>query len=405
MINVLSWPAYLALELTPHCNNRCPGCSNLYAAARGGRPLPAARWRAWLETFAPEAVQLRLTGGEPTLHPEFFAILDAATGYDARVTVFTNGRWADPPLMVRRLGGRPQLSGLLVSLHGPDAASHEAFSRAPGSFGETVENIRRAVGAGIPVSLSTVLTRHNWDRTGDMATFGQELGAAHVAFNRYLGELRPELEASPAQLREAVASISRLAREGAPLRFGVGIPQCFTPNPSEGCLAGAAYAALDPWGRLRPCSHSPTVIGSLEQYSLYDLWHSPAMDAWRGLLPAECPACAAFSVCHGGCRALQELRLGAGDPLRCAPLAGYAPDPVRKSLPGGMRPRLKARLRPELFGYALLGGGSLLPVAAGALPVLSACDGRLSLAEIHAQFGQESLALFGELWERGLVEF
>jgi len=79
-----------ALEVTPACNSRCPGCSNVYATDRTpSSPLSASTWEALLAPFAPEAVQIRLTGGEPTLHPEFFRILEAATSYDAWVTVFT----------------------------------------------------------------------------------------------------------------------------------------------------------------------------------------------------------------------------------------------------------------------------------------------------------------------------
>ncbi len=78
-----SWPAIYALELTATCNNHCQGCSNIYATDRALPPMSASTWEAWLATFAPEAVRIRLTGGEPTLHPEFFRILQAATAFDA----------------------------------------------------------------------------------------------------------------------------------------------------------------------------------------------------------------------------------------------------------------------------------------------------------------------------------
>ena len=58
-MHVLSWPAIYSLELTPACNNRCPGCSNIYRDARQPAPVDAATWERWLTEFGPEAVQMR----------------------------------------------------------------------------------------------------------------------------------------------------------------------------------------------------------------------------------------------------------------------------------------------------------------------------------------------------------
>jgi radical SAM protein with 4Fe4S-binding SPASM domain len=400
---VLSWPAIYALELTATCNNHCPGCSNVYAADRTPPPLPASAWETWLASLAPEAVQIRLTGGEPTLHPEFYRILEAATAYDAWVTVFTNGRWRHPRQLARRLRDWPNLSGLLVSLHGARAASHEVFSRVPGSFAETIANIRLAVDAGLPVALSTIITHASWNELEAVVELGQTLGVRHVAFNRYLGGPLPGIEPTPAEMRAAVTHIEALIQSGAPVKYGIGMPQCYALNSSEGCLAGVAYASIDPWGHVRPCAHSPTVVGSLQTESMPEIWRGPAMDAWRALMPTECTTCAAYPACHGGCRAMQELRSNGRDPLRGAPLRDYAPAPAVHELPADARPRILARLRPEPFGYALLGQGQVVPVHGDALGVVQACNGNATFAELATRFGQEELDLLGELWELSML--
>jgi radical SAM protein with 4Fe4S-binding SPASM domain len=402
---VLSLPAIYALELTAACNNCCPGCSNIYAAHRGTPPpLSAQEWYDLLAPFISEAVQIRLTGGEPTLHPEFFHILERVTSHDAWVTVFTNGRWKEPGQFVKRIRGRRHLSGLLISLHGADPASHEAFSGVPGSFDETVSNIRLAVESGITVALSTVITRYSWNKLEAVVTLGQELGVHHIAFNRYIGRPLPEIEPTEDQTRDAVLRVQALAEAGAAVKYGIGVPQCFMPNNSEGCLAGVAYASIDPWGNLRPCAHSPAVIGSLREKSMWELWHSGAMDAWRRLMPSECTTCAAYSACHGGCRAMQELRSSGRDPLRGKPLARYSPPQTVHELPADVRFRAAVRLRPEPFGYALLGRGQVLPVRPEACAVVEACDGSATIAELAACFGQSGLDLLGELWELGMLE-
>jgi radical SAM protein with 4Fe4S-binding SPASM domain len=366
--------------------------------------MPVSTWEKIFTSFASEAVQLRLTGGEPTLHPEFIRILDVATSFNIPVTVFTNGRWTNPATLVRKLRNRAQLSGLLISLHGARSESHETFSGVQGSFDETVANIRLAIDHNIPVALSTIITRQNYNEVEAVVELGQQLDVEKVAFNRYLGSPLPNVEPTLTELEIAVKRIEVLRQDGTAVRYGICIPQCFTPNDSEGCLAGVAYISVDPWGNVRPCAHSPTVIGSLLENSITDLWHSEKMENWRDLMPTECTVCAAYPVCHGGCRAVQELHPNGRDPLRKKPLAKYTPSQIVSELPADARPRADVRIRPESFGYVLLGQGQVLPVTLEALPVVEACNGNSTFGQLATRFGQSGLDLLGELWELEMLE-
>ena len=400
----LSLPAIYTLELTPACNNRCPGCSNVYAGHRPPVVKTAKEWADLLAGILPDAVQVRLSGGEPTLHPEFFSILDEVLSYDLNVTVFTNGRWSTPDKVAPSLSQRRDKVGLLISLHGATATSHEAFTQVPGSFQETVDNVRLATENHIAVMLSTIITHHSWDEIEAVVALAQNLGVQGVAFNRYLGAPLPGIEPTLNEMRIALQTIQALSPTNIRVKYGIGIPQCFAINSSEGCLAGVAYATIDPWGNVRPCNHSPTIIGSLHEHTIHDLWHSDEMNAWRDLMPTECTTCVAYSVCHGGCRAVQELRPDGRDPLRGEPLTEYAPAQEIKELPASVRPRRNFHIREEDFGYALLGQGHVLPVAQEAWQVVNACDGAMSFAELAAQFGQPGLDLLGELWELGMLD-
>ena len=96
------------VEITDHCNLDCPIC---YAESGPQAPGASFRWtrsRAMLDAVVanegePDVVQI--SGGEPTLHPEFFAILDAAAARPIRhLMVNTNGiRIAREPEFVERL--------------------------------------------------------------------------------------------------------------------------------------------------------------------------------------------------------------------------------------------------------------------------------------------------------------
>lgn len=406
---ILSTPLFYSLELTPACNNACPGCNNVFGRERV--PLSAAHWEEILALVHPHAHRLRLTGGEPTLHPQFEAIVDTLGERNLPFTLFTNARWSDPQGLIDLLQATPQCGGLLISLHGPDAATHEAFTHTPGSFEETCDNIRRATAAGVRVHTSTVLTRDNWDRVSEIVALAQKLGARRAVFNRYLGPPMPGLEPEESQLRRAMDDIESLRCRGIrhpasaiSVKYGNCIPQCFKPSSSTGCWAGVAYVTIDPWGNLRPCNHSPLVLGNVLETSIEDLWQSKAMNRWRALLPDECKECDALSTCHGGCRAMIEIRNLERDPLARGALPIVERPPREVALWQGAKPRAAWAIRSEPFGYVLIRGQHFVPVTTQAQPILDALDGRTTLAEMQAQLGQEAVDFIGSLYTQGLVE-
>ncbi|MBS4098981.1 MAG: radical SAM protein [Sulfuricella sp.] len=95
------------VEITDHCNLRCPVC---YAASGPERVShrTLAEVEAMLDAIIAnegEADVVQISGGEPTLHPDFFAILDAAKRRPIRhLMINTNGlRLAREPEFAARL--------------------------------------------------------------------------------------------------------------------------------------------------------------------------------------------------------------------------------------------------------------------------------------------------------------
>lgn len=404
MLRVLSSPLLFSLELTPACNSRCAGCYNVFAAERDATPPPLAanQWGQVLTQLAPHAHRFKLTGGEPTLHPAFDAIVQHVRRLGTAFTVFTNGRWPDPAGVLDTLADAPNLEGLLVSLHGANAASHEAFSGVSGSFQETVGNAERAVAAEIPITLSTVLHRENRYELEEIVALGRTLDVDHVTFNRYLGPSIPGLTLTPDQLQEAVRIVDRLREEGHPVSFGTGIPQCFTRSSSSGCHAGVAFSAVDPWGNLRPCNHSSLIAGNLLTGTLEEAWHAPEMKRFRNAIPDACHNCAAFPTCHGGCRVMAMASDTGRDPLMTHRLPEFELPTLQMGR--NWRPLRRFDVRREPFGLVLIHGNALLPVSPEAAPLLAYLDGSHTLGELEAIVGRDGISFIAELFRRNLVE-
>jgi radical SAM protein with 4Fe4S-binding SPASM domain len=399
----LSEPLIYTLELTPACNNQCPGCSNPFEKARSNPCLTGTEWQLFLRNVGPRAARIRLTGGEPTFHPQFQPILETAASFDAAVTIFTNARWRHPKQLIKIIKRLKNVAGLLVSLHGATQTSHEKFTKVTGSFEETTANIKLALGAGIRVALSVVVNRFNFEEIGLIYELGRQWGVDHVAYNRFIGDIRSEHYLEPARMRQAVGVIDNLIAQGAPVEHSICVPQCFSGNfrdAPEQCLAGVASICVDPWGNLRPCLYSKTVIGSIRATSLADLWHSPVLKEWRGRSPTGCKVCSQSENCHGGCRAASEFLSEPIDPLYVGPIldSGFQ---KTIELPPDAKPVLAAAIRQEAYGIVLLGTERLLIVSAEALPVLEACDGTNTFTELFSRLNSRELELLAQIWEAG----
>src|SRR6476646_4316932 len=99
------------IDITDNCNLTCPVCFADSSPSRQ-RHLPLKTIERILDVLVasegePDLVQL--SGGEPTVHPEFFEILDAVRARPIRhVMINTNGiRIAQEPDFVARLAEQP----------------------------------------------------------------------------------------------------------------------------------------------------------------------------------------------------------------------------------------------------------------------------------------------------------
>jgi len=299
---------------------------------------------------------------------------------------------------------------LLISLHGPNSETHEAFTNTPGSFMETCENIRRATRSGLRVHTSTVLTCENYNTIKEIVALSQQLGAKCAVFNRYIGHHLPEIEPMKWQIRRAIQEIESLKKSKFQdskfkIKYGNCFPQCFMPSASTGCWAGIAYCTIDPWGNLRPCNHSPTIAGNILEEPIEKIWNNEIMNRWRSFLPEQCNNCSKLEICHGGCRAQAELLRINQDPLIGKPIVkSQISSPITLDLYENSYPLLQCSVRTEPFGYALIKGNSILPVKSEAKSILNILKGQKTLRQIQKDHGQDVLDFIGSLYLNGLLK-
>ncbi len=316
---------HFILELTPHCNQRCRYCYNIWKA----RPqlimqaLDTAGWCALIAKLQAETGCRRVTfsGGEPLLHPGFREILAFCHSRGLRSTLITNGQLLDAETLAFCLAHGVGMFEL--TLLGPEAALHDGLTRLPGSWERALAAMARLYRARAPWCGVFVATRENIGAAH--ATFEMliALGAQALMFNRFNpgGEnaARLELMPTPAQVRAALAALDALvAAYGVSAQASIPIMPClvdiavFSHVRFGFCAAGRAhqYPTLGPDGRVRPCNHSATVLGDFKAQPMAELLASPTLVEFVAAVPEVCRPCPGLARCRAGCRAAAEVCFG-----------------------------------------------------------------------------------------------
>jgi len=227
-------PHRLDLKVGWSCNNRCTFCvqgdkrdrfadrdtETLFELIEGGRP---------------DARDLVLTGGEPTIRRDLAALIHHArsVGYE-RVQLQTNGRMLCNEARLDALidAGLTEVS---PALHGPDPGVHDPLTRAPGSFKQTLRGIRNARARGLPVVLNSVVVRGNVRALPRMAELFVRLDLAsfQFAFVHALGTAGDDIEGVMPRLSEAMPFLLRalaIGRAAGVPCWTEAVPLCFLPG-------------------------------------------------------------------------------------------------------------------------------------------------------------------------------
>ncbi len=132
------------VRLTFECNNRCVFC--LDSDTHDGRMRDRDEVKAQiLDGRRAGATRLILSGGEPTIHPNYvdFIKLGRKAGY-SKIQTVTNGRLFQYQDFVDRCI-EAGLDEITFSLHGPNARVHDALVGVKGAWEQESAGLRRAL--------------------------------------------------------------------------------------------------------------------------------------------------------------------------------------------------------------------------------------------------------------------
>ena len=295
-------------ELTPLCNFDCRMCYIRLAPEQmdGQTLLPVGLWKTLMQqAWAAGMLSATLTGGECLTYPGFDELYLFLQSLGCRVIVLTNAFLLDADRV--RFFRDHMPAKLQITLYGQN---DDVYERVTGrrAFGIVSENIRRAVEAGLPVSLSVTPSGVLGEDALETLRTATALCPA-VEVNSCIFPPREDTGRSSRRDEADTELYMRLYRLQDELRGRTPVeldedrlPPCGGPS-REGaerglrCGAGRSAFSIDWQGTMSPCNN----LVMIRAYPLRDgfpaAWESVNREArsWPGV-PA-CEGCAYVGVC------------------------------------------------------------------------------------------------------------
>jgi len=280
------------------CNNNCLFCMEHEGETRSFRHLHVTpeRVKDLLKAHVAQG-EVMFTSGEPTLNRHLPGYFRQARelGY-RRIGLTTNARRLGYERYARALLDAG-LNHVVVSIHGPDARSHEGQTRAPGSFRQTLAGLEALARLRhehkFTLHTSTVVGTRNYRRLVELYHLLRAFSIDQYVFNvmQPLGRAARRVPALVARYADVVREFQRLLRaagEPRPPMFLVDLPLCTTddlPAPVRGYVEFAYFTEFDLDGAPR------------ERATRVD------KEQENRVKRAECARCAYDGVCLGVWRA------------------------------------------------------------------------------------------------------
>jgi SynChlorMet cassette radical SAM/SPASM protein ScmF len=173
------------LYITGSCNLNCRHCWIDPVFEKDG--ISPDKYLPWadIKKIAEDARELglgliKITGGEPFLHPEMCDILYRLKEMGLSLSMETNGTLIGEREAVALKDNAVRFS---VSIDGPTAEMHDSLRGVKGAFDRTMTGLKHVRREKLDFQIISCLYRGNSDRLAEMVEFARQVGASSLKIN------------------------------------------------------------------------------------------------------------------------------------------------------------------------------------------------------------------------------
>jgi heme d1 biosynthesis radical SAM protein NirJ len=363
-------------NLIRRCNLACQHCYSISADIDFPGELTTPQICATMDDLKSFGVPvLILSGGEPLLHPDIFAISRRAKAMGFYVGLSTNGTLIDAALL-------PQIAAIGydyvgISLDGI-AQTHDRFRRKAGAYEASLGAVRLLRDAGIKVGLRFTLTQDNAHDLPALLELIErdDVDKFYLSHLNYggRGNINRKTDAALATTRRAMNLLFeacwRHLEAGSPKEFVTGnndadgvyllhwVRARFPERAAHveaklaqwgGNASGVNVANVDNLGNVHPDTFWwDHTLGNVKERPFSEIWRDTSDPIMAGLkarprrVGGRCGECAYFAICGGNTRVRAWQAFG--DPWAEDP-ACYLDDDELGIAPGRERAPIKPYIR------------------------------------------------------------
>ncbi len=312
--------------LTAGCNLACRHCWLAPGFDMDGSKypvLPIDLFEAAIREAKPLGLSsVKLTGGEPLLHPQIMQLLEIIRREKLALTIETNGLLCTEA-MAKEIAKSPDRF-VSVSIDGADTATHEWVRGVPGSFDKACQAVRNLAAADTAPQVIMTIMRDNADQVDAVVRMAEDLGASSVKFNI----VQPTARGERLHEKNEALSIAELIQLGRHVEMEVALttamslffdyPLAFRPlsrmASGDGCDICGILGILGviPTGEYALCgigAHIPELVfGQVGEDKLEEVWGENQVlqelrEGMPGRLGGVCFRCLMRHQCLGSCLA------------------------------------------------------------------------------------------------------
>jgi uncharacterized protein len=241
----------LYLNITYRCNSRCLFCAADVAYKESPRQLSVQEIGHLIGDR--RYLQIQLSGGEPTIHPDILNIVRLCRAHSDHVALLSHGRTFQSEVFSRDVL-EAGINNIIVPLYGPDSESHDHVSKVRGSFDQTIrgfEHLEKMKSRyGFRMELKLLLTRFTAPLNRQIYYFARDrfaslfdqISICPLIYSQSTLDYREEFLAPFDEMKADLFSLAREIAGDRRYRLRVNeFPPCFFPDE----LRQIAHPLLD----------------------------------------------------------------------------------------------------------------------------------------------------------------
>jgi len=321
------------------CNNRCKWC---YTQSKNfvNEPMSLDYAKEVMKEMKRiGAVKCTLVGGEPTVYPHLFDLIEYGNELGLFMKIVTNAVLLSDNVFVQRLKDA-KVSLVAISIHGGSPQTYKTITQTD-KFEDVISGIKNCIEKELSIVTLTTVNKLNQHELFDIGLMLNKLGVENIVYNIAVPTVanseEENLALTPPEIARTIeANYLKFKEKEIKVGFYATIPVCIFDEDifnkmliekyvipitkPGGCnIYDSSGFAIDPWGKIIPCAKrvNNVLINTKDENGNFmyankgeEVWgkikSNFGIEAWK--YPSEkCSSCKKKAVCIGGCPLFWEV--------------------------------------------------------------------------------------------------